>query len=142
MGPAGAAPGWFIRSNPELAEPFEASPEIHEFMVCVRRDTGRYAGYLELNHDRGEIGGIPAPDHRGQGLGAELFLAGLELPTATPVCRRYGRARRRRTSPAAAPWNAPASSTPPARPATPCRTAVSWTPSGISTRAPRRRARP
>ncbi|WP_234333847.1 GNAT family N-acetyltransferase [Streptomyces viridochromogenes] len=73
-----------------------------EFMVCVRRDTGRYAGYLELDRDRGEIGGILAPDHRGQGLGAELFLAAAEfahghagLPTvragtatANLACRR------------------------------------------------------
>ncbi|MFE0258273.1 GNAT family N-acetyltransferase [Streptomyces sp. NPDC059010] len=102
LGPAGATPRWFIRSNPELAEPFEPSPEMPEFMVCVRRDTGRYAGYLELDHDRGEIGGILAPDHRGQGLGAELFLAGAEfahghagLPTvragtatANLACRR------------------------------------------------------
>ncbi|ELP62143.1 acetyltransferase, GNAT family [Streptomyces turgidiscabies Car8] len=48
-------------------------------MVCVRRDTGLHAGYLELHHDMGEIGGILAPDHRGQGLGAELFLAGVEF---------------------------------------------------------------
>ncbi|MGW1674099.1 GNAT family N-acetyltransferase [Streptomyces sp. NPDC002324] len=75
MGP-GATPRWFIRSNPELAEPFEPSPEMPEFMVGIRRDTGRYAAYLELHHDRGEIGGILAPDDRGQGLGAELFLAG------------------------------------------------------------------
>lgn len=79
MGPAGATPRRFFRSNPELAEPFEASPGIHEFVVCVRSDTGRYAGCLELDHDRGEIGGNLAPDHRGQGLGAELFLAGAEL---------------------------------------------------------------
>ncbi|GAA3914612.1 hypothetical protein GCM10023084_77800 [Streptomyces lacrimifluminis] len=102
LGPTGATPRGFIRSNPELAEPFEPSPEMPEFMVCVRRDTGRYAGYLELDHDRGEIGGILAPDHRGQGLGAELFLAGAEfahghagLPTvwagtatANLACRR------------------------------------------------------
>lgn len=102
MGPAGATPRWFIRSNPELAEPFEPSPEIPEFMVCVHRGTGRYAGYLGLHRDRGEIGGILAPGHRGQGLGAELFLAGAEfahghagLPTvragtatANLACRR------------------------------------------------------
>ncbi|MDO0939144.1 GNAT family protein [Streptomyces sp. DG2A-72] len=102
LGHSGASLRWFIRSNPELAEPFEPSAELPEFMVCVRRDTGRYAGYLELDHDRGEIGGILAPDHRGQGLGAELFLAGAEfahghagLPTvragtatANLVCRR------------------------------------------------------
>ncbi|SEE09812.1 GNAT family N-acetyltransferase [Streptomyces sp. PAN_FS17] len=102
IGPAGATPRWFFRSNPELAEPFEPSPEMPEFMVCVRRDTGRYAGYFELHHDRGEIGGNLAPDHRGQGLGAELFLAGAEfahghagLPTvragtatANLACRR------------------------------------------------------
>jgi RimJ/RimL family protein N-acetyltransferase len=102
MGPAGATPRWFIRSNPELAEPFEPSPEMPEFMVCVRRDTGHYAGHLELDRDKGEIGGSLAPDHRGQGLGAELFLAGLEfahghagLPTvragtatANLACRR------------------------------------------------------
>ncbi|CAM5237116.1 GNAT family N-acetyltransferase [Streptomyces chartreusis] len=89
MGPAGATPRWFFRSNPELAEPFEPSPEMPEFMVCVRRDTGLYAGYFELDHASGEIGGNLAPDHRGQGLGAELFLAGAEfahdhagLPTA------------------------------------------------------------
>ncbi|MFJ4783496.1 GNAT family N-acetyltransferase [Streptomyces sp. NPDC088794] len=71
-------------------------------MVCVHRDSGRYAGYLEIHHDTGEIGGILAPDHRGQGLGAELFLAGAEfahthagLPTvragtatANLACRR------------------------------------------------------
>ncbi|MDX3520111.1 GNAT family protein [Streptomyces scabiei] len=79
MGPAGATPRWFFRSNPELAEPFEPSPEMGEFMVCVRRDTGRYAGYLALDRDEHAIGGILAPDHRGQGLGAELFTAGLEL---------------------------------------------------------------
>ncbi|MFD8045510.1 GNAT family N-acetyltransferase [Streptomyces chartreusis] len=42
-------------------------------------DTGRYAGYFELNPDKGEIGGNLAPDHRGQGLGTELFLAGAEF---------------------------------------------------------------
>ncbi|EMF57431.1 MULTISPECIES: GNAT family protein [Streptomyces] len=102
MGPAGAITPWFIRSNPELAEPFEPSQEMPEFMVGIRRDTGRYAGYLELDHDTGEIGGVLAPDHRGQGLGAELFLAGAEfghahagLPTvragtatANLACRR------------------------------------------------------
>ncbi|WP_369274992.1 GNAT family N-acetyltransferase [Streptomyces sp. R11] len=102
LGPTAATPRWFIRSNPELAQPFEPSPEMPEFMVCVRRDTGRYAGYLELHHDRGEIGGILAPDHRGQGFGTELFLAGAEfahghagLPTvragtatANLACRR------------------------------------------------------
>ncbi|KUN29968.1 hypothetical protein AQJ23_04350 [Streptomyces antibioticus] len=102
MGPAGATPRWFTRSNPELAEPFELGPETPEFMVCVHRDSGRYAGYLELHHDSAEIGGILAPDHRGQGLGAELFLAGAEfahshagLPTvragtatANLACRR------------------------------------------------------
>ncbi|WP_105967856.1 GNAT family N-acetyltransferase [Streptomyces geranii] len=102
MGPAGATPRWFIKSNPELAKPFEPSPGMPEFMVCVHRDTGRYAGYLELDHDNGEIGGILAPGHRGQGLGAELFLAGAEfahdhagLPTvragtatANVACRR------------------------------------------------------
>ncbi|MFE7654584.1 GNAT family N-acetyltransferase [Streptomyces bottropensis] len=86
MGPAGAITPWFIRSNPELAEPFEPSQEMPEFMVGIRRDTGRYAGYLELDHDTGEIGGILAPDHRGQGLGAELFLAG--AATANLACRR------------------------------------------------------
>lgn len=85
MGPADATPRWFIRSNPELAEPFEPGPETPEFMVCVRRDTRRHAGYLELDHDKGEIGGgILAPDHRGQGRGAELFLAAAEFA--------YGRA--------------------------------------------------
>lgn len=79
MGPAGATPRWFIRSNPELAEPFEPSPEMPGFMVCVRRDSGRYAGYLELHPDSAEIGGNLAPDHRGQGLGSELFLAGAEF---------------------------------------------------------------
>ncbi|MFD5013467.1 GNAT family N-acetyltransferase [Streptomyces chartreusis] len=79
MGPNGATPRWFIRSNPEAAEPFEPSPEMPEFMVCVRRDTGRYAGYFELDPDKGEIGGNLAPDHRGQGLGTELFLAGAEF---------------------------------------------------------------
>jgi RimJ/RimL family protein N-acetyltransferase len=102
MGPADATPRWFIRSNPELAEPFEPGPETPEFMVCVRRDTRRYAGYFELDHDKGEIGGNLAPDHRGQGLGAELFLAAAEfahghagLPavragtaTANLACRR------------------------------------------------------
>ncbi|MGW7267366.1 GNAT family N-acetyltransferase [Streptomyces sp. NPDC054842] len=79
LGPGGATPRWFIRANSELAEPFEPGPETPEFMVCVHRDTGRYAGYLELDRDRGETGGILAPDHRGQGLGAELFLAGAEF---------------------------------------------------------------
>ncbi|MGX1274811.1 GNAT family N-acetyltransferase [Streptomyces phaeoluteigriseus] len=102
LGPADATPRWFIRSNPELAEPFEPSPEMPEFMVCVHRNTGRYAGYLELDHDRGEIGGTLAPEYRGQGLGVELFLAGAEfahghagLPTvragtatANLACRR------------------------------------------------------
>ncbi|MFD0434334.1 GNAT family N-acetyltransferase [Streptomyces sp. WAC 01325] len=102
MGPNGATPRWFIRSNPEMAEPFEPSPEMPEFMVCVRRDTGRYAGYFEINTDKGELGGNLAPDHRGQGLGTELFLAGAEfahrhagLPTvragtatANLACRR------------------------------------------------------
>ncbi|MFJ3222910.1 GNAT family N-acetyltransferase [Streptomyces sp. NPDC086783] len=102
MGPAGATPRWFLRSNPELAEPFEPSPETPDVMVCVHQDTGRYAGFLGLHHDRAEIGGVLAPDHRGQGLGAELFLAGAEfahghagLPTvragtatANVACRR------------------------------------------------------
>jgi RimJ/RimL family protein N-acetyltransferase len=79
MGPAGATPRWFLRSNPELAEPFQPHPEMAEFMVCVHRDSGRYAGYLELHQDSGEMGGILAPDHRGQGLGSELFLAGAEF---------------------------------------------------------------
>ncbi|MFH9590706.1 GNAT family N-acetyltransferase [Streptomyces luteogriseus] len=79
MGPGGGTPRWFMRSNPELAEPFEPSAELPEFMVGVRRDTGCYAGYLGFDHDRGEIGGTLAPDHRGQGLGAELFLAGMEF---------------------------------------------------------------
>ncbi|MFF5494264.1 GNAT family N-acetyltransferase [Streptomyces aquilus] len=79
MGPADATPRWFTRSNPELAEPFELDPDMPEFMVCVRRDSGQYAGYLELHRDSAEIGGNLAPDHRGQGLGAELFLAGAEL---------------------------------------------------------------
>ncbi|UUU36648.1 GNAT family N-acetyltransferase [Streptomyces sp. CA-210063] len=91
-----------LLTNPELAEPFEPGPEMPELLVCVRRDTGRYAGCLELDHDRGEIGGNLAPDHRGQGLGAELFLAGalwahghVGLPTvragtatANVACRR------------------------------------------------------
>ncbi|MFF9035480.1 GNAT family N-acetyltransferase [Streptomyces sp. NPDC014892] len=79
MGPAGVTPRWFFKSNPELAEPSEPGPETFEFMVCIRRDTGHYAGSLELDHEKGEIGGTLAPDHRGQGLGAELFLAGAEL---------------------------------------------------------------
>ncbi|MBE4774787.1 GNAT family N-acetyltransferase [Streptomyces caniscabiei] len=107
MGPAGATPRWFLKSNPELAEPFEPSPELADLMVCVRRGTGRYAGYLDLDRDRGETGGTLAPDHRGQRLGAELFLAAAEfahghagLPTvragtatANLACRRaLGRA--------------------------------------------------
>jgi RimJ/RimL family protein N-acetyltransferase len=48
-------------------------------LVCVHRQSGRYAGHLELHPDRNELGGTLAPDHRGQGLGAELFLAGAEL---------------------------------------------------------------
>ncbi|MCC9711504.1 GNAT family N-acetyltransferase [Streptomyces sp. MNU76] len=79
MGPAGAIPRWFTKANPNLAEPFTPSPETFEFMVCVHRQSGRYAGHLELHPDRNELGGTLAPDHRGQGLGAELFLAGAEL---------------------------------------------------------------
>ncbi|WP_329281611.1 GNAT family N-acetyltransferase [Streptomyces sp. NBC_01451] len=79
LGPAGATPRWFFKSNPELAEPFEPTPETPEFMVCIRRDTGLYAGCLDIDRDGGEIGGNLAPDHRGQGLGAELFLAGVEF---------------------------------------------------------------
>lgn len=102
MTPRTPLPVAFVRSNPELAEPFEPSTEVTECLVCVRRDTGRCAGYLELDHDRGDIGGFLAPDRRGQGLDAELFLAGVELAhghaglatvragtaAANPACRR------------------------------------------------------
>ncbi|MFC8246195.1 hypothetical protein [Streptomyces chartreusis] len=103
-----------------------------ECLVWVRRDTGRCAGYLELDYDRGDIGGFLAPDHRGQGLDAGLFLPGVELahghaglPTvragaaaANPACRRA--------------LERAASSRPSARPATPCRTVVNWTASGTA----------
>lgn len=79
IGPGYATPRWFLRSNPELAEPFVPDPEVPEFMVVVDRGSGRYAGFLTLHDDRTQIGGILAPDHRGQGLGAELFLAGVEF---------------------------------------------------------------
>ncbi|MDX3725938.1 GNAT family N-acetyltransferase [Streptomyces caniscabiei] len=79
MGPGGATPRWFFKSNPELAEAFEPSPEMAEFMIGVRRDTGRLAAYLEFDHAKGETGGILAPDHRGQGLGVELFLSAAEF---------------------------------------------------------------
>ncbi len=48
-------------------------------MVCVHRPTGRYAGHLEIHRDTREMGGTLAPDHRGRGLGAELFLAGAKF---------------------------------------------------------------
>ncbi|MEU1555525.1 GNAT family protein [Streptomyces scabiei] len=79
LGPAGATPRWFTKANPELAEPFTPDPETPEFMVCVHRPTGRYAGHLEIHRDTQEIGGTLAPDHRGRGLGAELFLAGAKF---------------------------------------------------------------
>ncbi|MES5824578.1 hypothetical protein [Streptomyces sp. RG80] len=94
MGPVDATPRWFICSNPELAELFEPGPETPEFMVCVRRDIRRYAGYLKLDHDKGEIAGILAPDHRGQGLETlNCSWRPRSSPTAVPVCRRYGRVR-------------------------------------------------
>ncbi|MFF5359797.1 GNAT family N-acetyltransferase [Streptomyces scabiei] len=79
LGPADATPRWFTKANPELAEPFTPDPETPEFMVCVHRPTGRYAGHLEIHRDTQEIGGTLAPDHRGRGLGAELFLAGAKF---------------------------------------------------------------
>ncbi|WP_307783822.1 GNAT family N-acetyltransferase [Streptomyces spinoverrucosus] len=61
--------------RPELLAAFEPSPEEGEIMVGVRRDDGRYAGALQLDHAVGQIGGWLAPHARGEGLGAELFHA-------------------------------------------------------------------
>ncbi|MER6686643.1 GNAT family N-acetyltransferase [Streptomyces olivaceoviridis] len=63
----------------ELAEPFTPGPDDPLLLVCVRRSDLGYAGALELQHLAGEMGGWLAPGCRGQGLGAELFRAGLEL---------------------------------------------------------------
>ncbi|MGW2712273.1 GNAT family N-acetyltransferase [Streptomyces sp. NPDC001356] len=63
----------------ELAEPFTPGPDDPLLLVCVRRSGLGYAGALELHHLTGEMGGWLAPACRGQGLGAELFRAGLEL---------------------------------------------------------------
>ncbi|MEU6071640.1 MULTISPECIES: GNAT family N-acetyltransferase [Streptomyces] len=62
-----------------LTQPFEPDPEDPEFLVCVLRDDGRYAGALQLEQHKGHIGGWLAPGLRGQGLGAQLFGAGALL---------------------------------------------------------------
>ncbi|MEU2060394.1 GNAT family protein [Streptomyces sp. NPDC013455] len=63
----------------ELAEPYAPDPDDPLLLVCVCRSDLSYAGALELQHRTGEMGGWLAPDHRGRGLGAELFRAGVEL---------------------------------------------------------------
>ncbi|AKN74628.1 hypothetical protein QR97_37315 [Streptomyces sp. PBH53] len=62
-----------------LAEPYAPAPDDPLLLVCVRRSDLSYAGALELQHRAGELGGWLAPGCRGQGLGGELFRAGLEL---------------------------------------------------------------
>ncbi|MEU6669670.1 GNAT family protein [Streptomyces sp. NPDC046727] len=63
----------------ELAVPYVPAPDDPLLLVCVHRSDRSYAGALELQHRSGEMGGWLAPGCRGQGLGAELFRAGLEL---------------------------------------------------------------
>lgn len=68
------------RSIPrELLAAFELSPEDGAVLVAVRRDDGRYAGSLQLDHAGAQTGGWLAPHARGLGLGAELFRAGAVL---------------------------------------------------------------
>ncbi|QTE02763.1 hypothetical protein S1361_35855 [Streptomyces cyanogenus] len=67
------------RIPPVLAEPFTPGPDDPLLLVCVRRSDLSYAGALELDHRLGEMGGWLAPGCRGQGLGVELFRAGVEL---------------------------------------------------------------
>ncbi|MFE9453705.1 GNAT family N-acetyltransferase [Streptomyces sp. NPDC006739] len=62
-----------------LAGRFEPGPDDPLFLVCVRRTDGAYAGALQLEPRRGQMGGWLAPRCRGQGLGAELFRAGAVL---------------------------------------------------------------
>ncbi|MEU0007879.1 GNAT family protein [Streptomyces sp. NPDC006314] len=62
-----------------LAEPFLPGPDDPMILVCVRRSDLSYAGALELEQGSGEMGGWLAPGCRGQGLGAELFRAGVTL---------------------------------------------------------------
>ncbi|MFD7435508.1 GNAT family N-acetyltransferase [Streptomyces sp. NPDC059861] len=64
----------------ELLATFELDPGADvTVLVAVRRDDGRYAGALQLNHADGQTGGWLAPHARGLGLGAELFHAGALL---------------------------------------------------------------
>ncbi|GEC09001.1 N-acetyltransferase [Streptomyces spinoverrucosus] len=63
----------------ELLVAFEPGTEAAELLVGVRRDNGRYAAALQLDHTTGQTGGWLAPHGRGQGLGAELFAAGALL---------------------------------------------------------------
>ncbi|MFG2603585.1 GNAT family N-acetyltransferase [Streptomyces sp. NPDC048514] len=63
----------------QLAEPFVPGAGDPMILVCVRRSDVSYAGALELEPGSGEMGGWLAPACRGQGLGAELFRAGLTL---------------------------------------------------------------
>ncbi|WP_189955150.1 GNAT family N-acetyltransferase [Streptomyces alanosinicus] len=63
----------------ELARPYAPGPDGPLLLVCVRRSDLGYAGALELEHRTGEMGGWLAPACRGQGLGAELFRAGVTL---------------------------------------------------------------
>ncbi|MFI9610524.1 GNAT family N-acetyltransferase [Streptomyces sp. NPDC052023] len=73
-------PGGDHRRLPaELLAAFELDPEGSAVLVAVRRDDGRYAGALQLDHVTGQTGGWLAPHARGQGLGAELFAAGALL---------------------------------------------------------------
>ncbi|UFR00573.1 GNAT family N-acetyltransferase [Streptomyces sp. Go40/10] len=62
-----------------LAEPYTPAPDDPLLLVCVRRSDLSYAGALELQPRAGEMGGWLAPGCRGQGLGTELFRAGLAL---------------------------------------------------------------
>lgn len=48
-------------------------------LTAVHMADGRYAGATNVSLESGEIGGWLAPAYRGQGLGAELFRAAVEL---------------------------------------------------------------
>ncbi|MFC9927698.1 GNAT family N-acetyltransferase [Streptomyces sp. NPDC127190] len=63
----------------QLAVPYVPDRSGALLLVCVRSSDLSYAGGLELDPDRGEMGGWLAPGFRGQGLGAELFGAGAVL---------------------------------------------------------------
>ncbi|MFF4119583.1 GNAT family N-acetyltransferase [Streptomyces sp. NPDC001714] len=62
-----------------LDQPYEPVSGEEEFLVGVRLDDGRYAGFTGVHADTGEIGGWLAPEARGLGLGTELFRAAAVL---------------------------------------------------------------